>query len=230
MCQGWGEEGQERIRAATVFIAGVGGLGGPVSLYLAAAGVGKLRICDNGQVELSNLNRQILYNDHDIHSLKVVSARNFLTRFNPYIEVEYFPETMTRQTIGTLVGDATIMVDCLDNFETRYILNDYGISKRLSLVHAGVEGLTGQITFIHSPETPCLRCVIPEGPPPQKTFPILGTTAGIIGCLEANEVLKHLTGIGTPLKGKLLIWDGLESEFHSVDIGKDPRCPVCGGA
>jgi adenylyltransferase/sulfurtransferase len=179
-------------------------------------------------VEPSNLNRQILYNDQDIHCLKAASARDFLARLNPYIDVEYFPETMTRQTLGKLVGDAEIMVDCLDNFETRYVLNDYAVSQRISLVHAGVEGLTGQLTFIHPPETPCLRCVIPDAPPPQKTFPILGTTAGIIGCLEANEVLKFLTGIGALLKGHLLIWDGLESEFHRVEIGKDPRCPVCG--
>jgi len=228
LCRGWGEKGQERIKGATVFIAGVGGLGGPVSLYLAAAGVGRLRISDNGQVELSNLNRQVLYNEHDVHASKVVSAREFLARVNPYVAVEPLGERITPDRIASLVGDAAIIIDCLDNFETRYTLNEYAVLRKLPFVHAGVEGLTGQITFISPPETPCLRCIIPEAPPPQKVFPIVGSTAGVIGCLEAHEVLKFLTGIGTLLKGKLMIWDGLESEFHKIDIDKDPHCPVCG--
>lgn len=223
----WGEEGQHKVKHATVFIAGAGGLGGPVSIYLAAAGVGRLKICDNGQVELSNLNRQILYNYQDIDQLKVVSAKRFLNTLNPHIEVEYFSENIGRENIDTLVGDATILVDCLDNFETRYILNEYAVQKRLPFVHAGVEGFSGQLTFLHSPETPCLCCIIPEAPP-SKLFPIVGTTAGIIGCLEANEVLKHVTRIGSPLKGILMIWDGMQTEFHRIEVNKDPHCPVCG--
>ena len=226
--QDWGEAGQERVKNATVFIAGVGGLGGPVATYLAVAGMGKLRICDNGRVEHSNLNRQILFNDGDLKQEKVVAAKNVLIKLNPHIQIEYFSERITRETIDRLVGDSTLIIDCLDNFATRYIMNDYALSRKMPFVHAGVEGFAGQLTFIHPPETPCLRCVIPEAPPPQEVFPIVGTTAGIIGCLEANEALKYLTGIGSNLKGILMIWDGVDTNFHRIEIEKDPNCPACG--
>lgn len=228
ICQDWGEEGQEKVKNATVFIAGVGGLGGPVAIYLAVAGIGRLRICDNGSVEHSNLNRQILYNDGHLKQAKVVAATNVLSTLNPHIEVEYFQEKITPDSVHRLIGDSVLVMDCLDNFATRYILNDFALSRRLPLVHAGVEGLAGQITFIHTPETPCLRCIIPEAPPPQEVFPIVGTTAGIIGCLEANEALKHITGIGSNLKGILMIWDGVDTNFHRIEIAKDPNCPACG--
>ncbi|MCX8012518.1 MAG: HesA/MoeB/ThiF family protein [Desulfobacterota bacterium] len=222
----WGLEGQRRLKSATVFIAGVGGLGSPVSLYLAVAGVRKLRICDNGKVELTNLNRQILYTEEDVNQLKVVVAQEQLKRINPYVAVEFFSKTISSDTIEELVGDADILVDCLDNFETRYFLNEYAVKKRIPFVHAGIEGLAGQITFIHHPYTPCLRCIIPAAPPP-KTFPVVGVTPGVVGCLEVNEVLKYLTGIGSNLKGILLIWNGNDSEFHRIEIAKDPDCPVC---
>jgi len=223
----WGEASQRKVKKATAFIAGVGGLGSPVAIYLAVAGVGKLKICDNGYVELSNLNRQVLYTARDIDELKVISAKDIVTKLNPDIEVEYFSEKISRENIEQLVGDSKIIVDCLDNFETRYILNEYAVAKKLPFVHAGVEGFAGQLTFIHPPSTPCLRCVIPEAPP-QTIFPIIGTTAGILGCLEANEVLKYLTGMGSNLKGILMVWDGMETDFHRIETAKDPNCPVCG--
>ena len=223
----WGIAGQEKVRQATVFIAGAGGLGSPVLIYLAVAGVGKLRICDNGRVELSNLNRQILYTDEDIHQLKAVSAEKNLMKFNPLLEIECFPETISRETIEGFVGDADIIVDCLDNFETRYVLNEFAVKNRLPLVHAGIEGIAGQLTFIQPPDTPCLRCIIPEAPPP-KIFPVIGVTPGILGCLEANEVLKYLTGIGSNLKGFLLVWNGTDTDFYRIEVAKKPNCPVCG--
>lgn len=226
--QDWGEAGQEKLKNATVFIAGAGGLGGPVAIYLAVAGVGKLRISDNGRVEHSNLNRQILYNDGHLKQAKVIAAKNILNKLNPHIEVECFQEKITSDSVHRLVGNADLIIDCLDNFATRYILNDFALSKALPFVHAGVEGLAGQITFIQPPETPCLRCMLPEAPPPQEVFPIVGTTAGIIGCLEANEALKYLTGIGSNLKGVLMIWDGVDPSFHRIEIAKDPNCPACG--
>jgi len=225
--QDWGEEGQRKIKNATVFIAGVGGLGSPVSIYLAIAGVGRLKICDNGYIELSNLNRQILYTDRDINQLKVFSAKNQINNLNPHVKIEYFSETITRDNVEKLMGDSAIIVDCLDNFETRYILNEYAVAKQLPFVHAGLEGFAGQLTFIHPPATPCLRCIIPEALP-KKLFSVIGTTPGILGCLEANEVLKYLTGIGPNLKNILLIWDGLEVELHRIEIAKDSSCPVCG--
>jgi len=223
----WGIEGQQKVKQATVFIAGAGGLGAPVSIYLAVAGVGRLRICDNGTVERSNLNRQILYTDEDIHQLKVVSAQKNLKKLNPHLEIECFSETISRDTIERLAGNADIIVDCLDNFETRYILNEYAVRKKLPLVHAGIEGLAGQLTFIHPPDTPCLRCIIPEAPTP-KIFPVIGVTPGIIGCLEGNEVLKYLIGIGSNLKGFLLIWNGNDTDFYRIEVAKDPNCLVCG--
>jgi molybdopterin/thiamine biosynthesis adenylyltransferase len=228
ICQDWGESGQEKVKDATIFIAGVGGLGGPVSIYLAAAGIGKLRICDNGRVEHSNLNRQVLYNDGHLNEAKVVAAKDVLSTLNPHIEVEHFQEEITHDSVHHLVGNSALIIDCLDNFATRYILNDFALSRKLPLVYGGVEGLAGQITFIHTPETPCLRCMIPEAPPPQRVFPIVGTTAGIIGCLEANEALKYITGIGSTLKGILMIWDGVDTNFHRIEVVKDPNCPACG--
>jgi molybdopterin-synthase adenylyltransferase len=228
ICEDWGAEGQRKIKSATVFMVGAGGLGGPASIYLAVAGVGRLRICDDGKVERSNLNRQILYTDEDIHQEKVRAACKALTRLNPHIEVEGIEERITPESVARLVGQPDIIVDCLDNFETRYILNEYAVAKGLPLVHAGVEGIAGQITFIHPPETACLRCIIPEAPPRKEVFPIVGATAGIIGCLEAFEVLKHLTGIGPTLKGFLMMWSGFDTDFIRIEVGKDPHCPVCG--
>lgn len=224
----WGDEGQARIKQSTVFIAGAGGLGGPVSIYLAVAGIGKLRICDNGRVELTNLNRQILYDDDDIDMLKVDAAIGTLKRLNPYLEVSCSSDKITRDTIDDLVGDADIIVDCLDNFETRFVINEFAVAKRVPFVHAGVEGLAGQLSFIHPPHTPCLRCKIPDVPPARTPFPIVGATAGILGCLQAHETLKYLVGIGSNLKNAILLWNGATSEFHRIEVGKDPHCPVCG--
>lgn len=228
LCDNWGEEGQNKLKAATVFMVGAGGLGGPASIYLAVAGVGRLRICDDGSVEPSNLNRQILYADEDIHHKKVQAACKALSRLNPHIEVEGVEERLTVQNIARLVGRPDIIVDCLDNFETRYLLNEYAVAMGLPLVHAGVEGIAGQMTFIHPPETACLRCIIPEAPPAKEVFPIVGATAGIMGCLEAFEVLKHLTGVGPTLKGLLMMWSGYDTDFIRIEVGKDPHCPVCG--
>ncbi|HQO79331.1 MAG TPA: HesA/MoeB/ThiF family protein, partial [Thermodesulfobacteriota bacterium] len=224
----WGEQGQTRIKSATVFVAGVGGLGGPVSMYLAVAGVGRLRICDRGRVELSNLNRQILFDDDDIDILKVDAAACTLKRMNHHVRVECLSEEINRDSIEHLVGDSDIIVDCMDNFEARYVINDYAVAKGIPFVHAGIEGFAGQLAFIHPPHTPCLRCKIPDIPPTPEQFPVVGVTAGILGALEAHEVLKYLTGVGTNLKNAILLWNGMTSEFHRIEVDKDPDCPVCG--
>jgi adenylyltransferase/sulfurtransferase len=130
--------------------------------------------------------------------------------------------------VDELVGEADIIVDCMDNFPTRYVLNECAIRKGIPLVHASVWGLEGKLTFIHVPETACLQCIFPS-PPPQEVFPVLGATPGVIGCLEAMEALKYLTGVGETLKGTLLLWDGMDMEFASYPVRKDPKCPVCGG-
>jgi len=225
----WGGEAQRFLKNSCVFIAGAGGLGSPVAIYLAAAGVGALRICDSGAVELSNLNRQILHGDDRIGKDKVFSAESTLKAINPSVRIIPLTETIQTDNIASLVGDARLIVDCLDNFETRYVLNEYAVRTGTALVHAGVNGFCGQIAFIHPPKTACLACLVPEGPPPE-IFPILGATAGVLGCLEAMEALKYLTGTGELLTGRLLFFDGEAMQFQEASFDKDPECRVCGSA
>ncbi len=225
--EGWGEAAQEKLKSATVFIAGAGGLGSPLSTYLAVAGVGTLRICDFGEPELSNLNRQILHDDGRIGKNKAVSARETLERLNPDIAVEPVTEKILSENVGQVVGEADLMIDCLDNFETRHVLNRLAVEKSLPLLHGGVYGMGGQMMFIKPPETPCMWCINPGSPPPV-VFPIVGATAGVIGCIQAIEALKYLSGVGDPLMGTLLIWDGTRMDFMHLPQQKDPNCPVCG--
>jgi molybdopterin/thiamine biosynthesis adenylyltransferase len=223
----WGEEAQSALKESCVFIAGAGGLGSPVALYLAAAGVGSLRICDSGEVELSNLNRQILHGEDRIGANKALSAVKMLRAINPAVQVVPLADTITGDNVESLIGEAGLIIDCLDNFQTRYILNDHAVKSSLPLVHAGVNGFCGQITFIHPPRTACLACLLPEAPP-LEIAPILGATAGTLGCLEALEALKYLTGTGELLKGRLLFFDGETMQVQEVGFDKDPECRVCG--
>ncbi len=252
---GWGEGGQEKLKEATVFIAGAGGLGCAVGTYLAAAGVGRIRICDDGEVEVSNLNRQILYTDRDVGRKKADAAREALSRMNPYVQIEELCEGIESGTISELLADSAIAVDCLDNFGARLILNEHAVKASLPFVHAGARGMSGQITFIKPPETPCLRCVFPAPPPDETlnrdcqallasgtvgsaesegeqaigTLPVIGAAPGVMGSLEALEVLKYLTGAGELLMGRLLLWDGAIASFEEIPVRKDPACRVCGG-
>jgi adenylyltransferase/sulfurtransferase len=226
---GWGEEGQQRLKAARVFVAGAGGLGSPVSMYLAVAGVGHIRLCDCDSPELSNLNRQILHNDSRIGVNKAVSGKMTLEQLNPSIRVEAITARIDEDTVDELVGDSDIIADCMDNFPTRYVLNECAIRKGIPFVHASIWGLEGKLTLIHSPDTPCLRCIFPSAPPPE-VFPVLGATPGTIGCLEAMEVIKYLVGVGENLKGRLLVWCGDDMEFCVYPVAKNPVCPVCGTA
>jgi molybdopterin/thiamine biosynthesis adenylyltransferase len=228
LIDGWGEPGQIRLKSSTVFIAGAGGLGSPVSIYLAAAGVGEIRICDADTVELSNLNRQILHGDARIGDLKTASAERTLGELNPTIKVVTLAEYLDQGNVERLVGPSNIVVDCLDNFETRYLLNAYCVQHRIPFVHGAVHGLIGQVTFLCPPETPCLQCLIPEAPP-KALFPVVGATPGVIGCIQAMEVLKFLTAVGSNLKGRLLFFDGDDGEFISVAVKRLPTCPQCGG-
>jgi len=243
---GWSEETQLLLKEATVFIAGAGGLGSPAAIYLAAAGVGTLRICDKGEVELSNLNRQILHSDPDVGKSKVRSAERTLTAINPHLKVVALAEEIKRTNISTLVGNARIMIDCLDNFPGRYVLNEYAVQSGIPLVHAGIYAFSGQITFIQPPETPCLACIVPEIPPaasgpseatpPSEAamlhsetgiFPVLGATVGILGSLEAMEAVKYLSGTGSLLKNRLLFIDGETMLFQEMNVARELKCPVC---
>jgi len=230
LINGWGQKGQEKLRAATVFMAGAGGLGCPAALYLAAAGVGTLRLCDSGRVDISNLNRQILYADADLGKEKAVQAAEALRRTNPHVTVEPLIEKIDDSSIERLAGRADILLDCLDNFETRHVLNRFAVRKGLPLVHAGIEGLAGQLSFIHPGQTPCLFCLFPGSPPAGRVFPVAGITPGIIGTLQAAEAIKWIAGIGSTLAGVLLFWDGATMEFQKIPVAKDVNCPVCSAA
>lgn len=222
----WGEDGQRKIKNSSVFIAGAGGLGSPVALYLAAAGLGEIRICDDDSVELSNLNRQILHSDNRVGQLKALSAKQTLREMNPRLLINSFAERLKENNAERIIGKPDIVVDCLDNYPTRYLLNAYCVKYNIPLVHAAIWGLIGQITFIKSSETPCLKCIIPEAPP-KEVFPVLGATSGVIGALQAMETLKYLTGIGECLKGRLLIFDGENMSFESIKVKRRPGCSVC---
>jgi adenylyltransferase/sulfurtransferase len=223
----WGERGQEKLQKATVFLAGAGGLGSPAALYLAAAGVGRLMICDHGSVELSNLNRQVLYCETDLGSPKAETAARRLGVINSGIQVVPLSEEIDRSSIARLTGGAGILIDCLDNFPARRALNEYAVASRTPLIHAAVEGLYGQITFLHPPRTPCLSCIFPEDPTTEGMVPVAGITPGILGTMEATEAIKHLTGIGEVLENRLALWDGESPGFEIVKIEKNPACPVC---
>jgi adenylyltransferase/sulfurtransferase len=225
---GWGEATQRRLKASTVFVAGAGGLGSPVSFGLALAGVGTIRICDFDAPELSNLNRQFLHDDSRLGVNKAESARQTLTRLNPTIRVEAITERIEDGNVDRLVGDAALIVDCMDNFPTRFTLNRAAVRKRIPLVHGSIWGFEGRVSFFHVPETPCLACLFSEAPP-REVFPVLGATPGITGMIQAMEAIKYLAGVGTLLKGRLLCCDYLEMRFFEVKIRRDPGCPACGG-
>jgi len=225
---GWGEETQRRLKTSTVFIAGAGGLGSPVSFALALAGIGTIRICDFDAPELSNLNRQFLHDDSRLGVNKAESARQTLTRLNPHICVEAITERIEDASVDRLVGDAALILDCMDNYPTRFALNRAALRKRIPLVHGSIWGFEGRVSFLHVPDTPCLACFVKEAPPPG-VFPVVGATPGVTGMIQAMEAIKYLAGVGTLLKGRLLCCDFLDMRFFEVKIRRDPACPACSG-
>ncbi len=227
LIDGWGEATQKKLRDATVFVAGAGGLGSPVAIYLAVAGIGHIKICDFDSIDLSNLNRQILHDHTRIGINKAISGKYTIERMNPHVKVTVLPEMIVAKNVDDLVGDSDIIVDCMDNFPTRYLLNESAMRKGIPLVYGSIRAMDGMLSFIQSPETPCLRCIFPEAPP-NEVFPVLGTTPGVIGCLQAFETIKYLIGIGANIKGRLLVWSGEKMEFRTLKAKKDPDCLTCG--
>lgn len=226
MLEGFGEAGQEKLKPSRVLIAGAGGLGCPVAAYLAAAGIGYIRIVDRDVVELSNLNRQILHWDRDVQSGKVNSACDKLCQLNPDIQVEGVVASIEEATVLEMVGNCDLIVDATDNFPTRYLLNKAALTRGIPFFYGSIYGLEGLTTTLIPGKTPCLRCIFPKTPPAAR-FPVLGTTPAIIASIQATEVVKYLVGLGELLTNRLLIYDGWRLEFREVNIRRDPTCPDC---
>lgn len=228
-----GGKGQERILNSKVLIVGAGGLGSPCALYLAAAGVGRLGIVDSDVVELNNLQRQILHSISTVGKPKVESARERLSALNTDVEVVTYKLRLTSENILDIIKDYDIIVDGSDNFPTRYLVNDACVLSGKPLSHGGIFRFDGQAITILPGESACYRCLFPQPPPPGlvpscQEAGILGAVAGIIGTIQANEVLKYILGIEGLLAGKLLVFNALDSSFRQVKVPKDPKCPVCG--
>jgi molybdopterin-synthase adenylyltransferase len=224
----FGDEGQERLKKAHIFIAGAGGLGSPASLYLAVAGIGTITIVDMDVVDQTNLNRQILHNDRDIGKKKTVSAEEKLTAINPDIRVNAIDTRIDETNAARLIGNADGIVDAMDNYPTRYLLNDVAIQKRIPLFHGAIRGFYGQATTIIPGKTPCLKCLFPKAPP-KEVFPVIGATPGVIGTVQATEVIKYLLQSGDLLTKRLFIWDGLAGRADEITAERMPCCPACGG-
>jgi len=225
---GFGKRGQLKLKRAHVLVAGLGGLGSPSSIYLVAAGVGHLTIIDEQRVEMTNLNRQILHWDLDIGRSKATSAVEKLYAMNPNVKVDSKLQKITPKNVDRLIKGADVIVDGLDNYPTRYLLNGACVRNKIPFVHGAVEGFVGQITTIVPGKGPCLKCLVPHEPQKKPLFPVLGATPGVIGCLQAIETIKLITGVGEPLVGRLLIFNGNDLTFNEAKIKRDPRCPVCG--
>ncbi len=225
---GFGETGQRKLKAAHVVVAGIGGLGSPASSYLAAAGVGHLTIIDSQRAELSNLNRQMLHWGPDVGRLKVESATEKLTTMNSNIKVDAIFEQITSENVDRITKGVDVVVDGMDNYHTRYLLNEACVRNRVPFIHGAVEGLVGQLMTILPGGGPCLKCAIPKEPPNKPLFPVLGATPGVIGCLQAMEAIKLITGVGEPLVGRMLIFNGMDMTFDEIKVNRDPSCQVCG--
>ena len=223
----FGEEGQERLKKAHIFIAGAGGLGSPISIYLAVAGVGTITIVDMDVVDLTNLNRQILHFDRDVGKKKTASAEEKLRELNPDITINAIDVKIEESNAIKLIGRADGIVDAMDNYPTRYLLNDVAIAKKIPLFHGGIRGFYGQATTIIPGITPCLKCIFPKAPP-KEIFPVVGVTPGIIGTIQANEVIKYLLGSGELLTNRLFIWDGMQAHAEELCVERNPACEACG--
>ena len=228
-----GEEGQLKLLDAKVLLVGAGGLGSPAAYYLAAAGVGTLGIIDADIVDESNLQRQILHNLSRIGRLKVDSARETIEALNPDVKVVAINDRLTKENVAEIIANYDIILDGTDNFPTRYLLNDASIIARKPVVHGSVFRFEGQLTVFKPYEGPCYRCLYPE-PPPAALAPscaeagVLGILPGIVGLLQASEVIKLILDKGDPLIGRLLMFDALSAEFQELKLYRDPHCPACG--
>src|SRR5213078_4781793 len=229
-----GEEGQLRLLDSKILLIGAGGLGSPASLYLAAAGVGRLGIVDADVVDESNLQRQIVHSPERLGEAKVESAKRTIEALNPDVQVVAYKERLTSENVERILADGwDVIVDGADNFPTRYLVNDASVWHDIPVVHGSIYRFEGQVTVFKPHEGPCYRCLFPTPPPPELAPScaeggVLGVLPGIVGTLQTNEAIKPAAGIGEPLVGRLLLLDALATEFNEVRIERRPDCPVCG--
>lgn len=225
-----GGPGQQQLKSATVALVGMGGLGAPAALYLAAAGVGRLRLIDDDVVSLSNLQRQVLYGDADMGAAKTERAAAALTALNPHVRIETRETKLDDSNAAELLDGVQVVLDGTDDFATRYAVNTACRALGTTLVSGAVGRWDGQVsTFTRG--GPCYRCLVPEAPPDAETCAqvgIVGALTGVIGSLMALEAIKTITSAGDTLVGRLLIFDALKSEARTVKLRRDPACPVCG--
>jgi molybdopterin-synthase adenylyltransferase len=227
---GFGPQGQLKLKSARVVVAGVGGLGGYSSLSLASAGVGHLTVIDDGLVELSNLNRQVLYRDGDLGKAKADIALERLSQVNPLIEIISMRVKITGENARGLISGADVVVDGMDNFPGRMALNAVCFKKGVPFVYGGIYGLKGMVTTIIPGKTPCLACMTSLPPGVQEGVPVLGAIPALIGSIQALETVKLITGIGRPLAGKLLSFDGALGQWISLGTLRRDSCAVCGAS
>ncbi|NWJ98531.1 MAG: molybdopterin-synthase adenylyltransferase MoeB [Chloroflexi bacterium] len=228
-----GEQGQLKLLDTKILLIGAGGLGAPNAYYLAAAGVGTLGIIDNDVVEESNLQRQIIHTVERVGQYKADSAAKAIQALNPDVTVVVYKERLTASNIERILPQYDLVVDGTDNFETRYLVNDFAVKYRKPVIHASILSFNGQLTTLIPYEGPCYRCIYPD-PPPAALAPncseagVLGVLPGVIGLLQSNEALKLALGIGTSLAGRFLLFDALEAEFTELKLRRDPHCVACG--
>ncbi|HET7611972.1 MAG TPA: molybdopterin-synthase adenylyltransferase MoeB [Rhodanobacteraceae bacterium] len=231
-----GEAGQRKLESARVVLLGAGGLGSPAAYYLAAAGVGTLVIADDDVVERSNLQRQILHTDDRIGVSKLQSAAHALHALNPRVNIEGLPERVTSANVDGLLDGADVVLDGADNFPVRYLLNDACVKLAIPLVYGAVQRFQGQVSVFDAGRrrgvAPCYRCLFPQPPAPEDApncseAGVLGVLPGVVGMLQATEVIKLVLGIGEPLVGRVLMFDALSMRFHETRLAPDPECPVC---
>lgn len=228
-----GLDGQRKLKNASVLLVGSGGLGSPIALYLAAAGVGRIGMVDYDRVDASNLQRQIIHGTNRLDQLKVDSARSRMIDLNPFIEVDAYNDVLSSNNIETIAATYDVLVDGTDNFPTRYLLNDYAALNGKPFVYGSIFRFEGQVSVFDARRGPCYRCLFPEPPPPGSVpscadAGVFGVLPGTVGTIQATEVIKYILGIGEPLVGKLLLYDALFMTFQVIHLRKNPRCALCG--
>jgi adenylyltransferase/sulfurtransferase len=228
-----GVEGQKKLKAASVLLIGAGGLGSPLAMYLAAAGIGRIGLVDYDVVDYTNLQRQIIHGTKDVGRLKLASARERIEDINPHIQVDTYEVPLTSDNALELFAPYDIIIDGTDNFPTRYLTNDACVLLGKPNVYGSIFRFEGQASVFYAKEGPCYRCLFPEPPPPGLVPScaeggVLGVLPGTIGAIQATEAVKLILGVGTPLIGRLMLYDALNMEFNEVKLRKNPNCPICG--